>query len=142
MAFNGINKAFEVIRLDDSEGSPTFRISFTDSSIMGKQALINSLRNDMEELGKRASDPETDMDRLQKDLAVCYGSIINAFLGKDATGVITEYVTDGEDIPQSEINVLVSPLVLYLLERYAEVAMPAGMREAARKYLDEEPTAL
>lgn len=143
MAFSGLGKAREVIRLDDSADSPEYILDLTDSELDRKQELLQSCVNDFYEVQERINEPDCNMGELMAKMAAVYGAIIKAFLGKRAYREIVDFVTDGDKtIKRSEINVLLSPLVLYLIDRYVEVVRPREFEQAARKYLDEEPAAI
>ena len=120
MALN-IRKARRTIRLNDDPDSPAYVLALTDSSMQEKGSMIATCVADFERYRTLFEDPEANLPELQKKLAVTYGALISAFLGRDAYREIVEYVTDGDpEVGEAEVNVLLTPLVVYLVAEYAE----------------------
>jgi len=143
VAVIGLHKAREVIRLDDSEDSPEYILDLTDGSLEKKGDLLSGCVNDFYDIQEKINDESCDQREVMARLSKVYASVISAFLGRRAYNEIVAYVTDGDkSIRRSELNVLLSPVVLFLIGRYADVVRHREFEKASRKYLDEEPAAL
>lgn len=128
-----LKKAVEEIRLDDSPDSPVYKLDLTDKEVVknGKKVHADYLK--YADVLKRVEDGSESPDDL-KVMGDLFESVITTCLGKKAFSEILDYVRDGdEDIPRDDLLLLMTPVVLYLLERINDVTT-ANNSEAVLKY--------
>ena len=130
----GIKKAREVIRLDDSEGSPEYVLDLTDAAV-GKH--LSQIRRCYKVYEKAQASLKQSKDgqlspEMGEDLAKAYRKSIEIMLGKEAYEDICAYV--GEGLSPSEMNLVLTPLVLYLFEQFNDV-VTANDSKAVKKYM-------
>ena len=138
MATIDIKKARQVIRLDDSEGSPEYTLDLTDKGIGRKIDSIRRHYAKYTQLKEKmdAADAKRDgeaVDALMHQLAEVYEQIVSEMLGAEAYRDVVGYVGGGEVEPW-EMNAVLTPLVMYLLEQVND-AVTANKNEAIMKYV-------
>lgn len=129
----GIKKAREVIRLDDSADSPEYVLDLTDTAVGKNLMEIRKCYRVYEKAQKTLKASEDGMltPEMQDDLAKAYRKSIEILLGKKAYKEICEYV--GEGLDASELNMVLTPVVLYLFAQFNDV-ITANDSEAVKKY--------
>ena len=136
MTIIGLKRAVEEIRLDESPDSPVYRLDLTDIGIAEKAAKLRANVRRYQDLQARLEAgvaDEADMDALLEELAGVYEVLISLMLGHEAYEEIVAYAANGADIEAKDMNIVLTPLVLYLYEKYNEV-LTANNNAAIAKY--------
>ena len=136
MAIIGLKKAIEEIRLDDSPDSPVYHLNLTDIGVAEKASKLRAnvrLYQDLQARLAAGVADEGDMDALLEELAGVYEALISLMLGSEAYAEIVAYASGGHDVEPKEMNIVLTPLVLYLFEKYNEV-VTANNNAAMLKY--------
>lgn len=120
----GLTKAYETIRLDESPDSPEYAIDLSDAAIGAKEQVLGAALADYERI-------LAEGDR--EELTALYRSVIVAMMGEEAYRDIVAYVGGGV-FGAEQVNLMLTPLVLYLLELFS-AAVSANYAAAAAKYL-------
>ncbi len=134
----GLKKAKQVIRLDDSEGSPEYVLDLTDEAIQSKAVIlrdrfliqseaVSAIQEDNGALGEK--DREV-LIKLWKD-------IVETTLGDNAWLEILEYARDGQDVKDTDMVMVLAPVVFYLMEQLTEV-ITLNSNKAYAKYLQDK----
>lgn len=134
----GMKKAKQVIRLDDSEGSPEYVLDLTDEAIQTKAVVlrdrfliqseaISAIQNDNGALGEKE----------RKVLIGLWKDIVETTLGEVAWSEILEYARDGQDVKETDMVMVLAPVVFYLMEQLTEV-ISLNSNKAYAKYLQDK----
>lgn len=126
-----LKKAVEEIRLDDSPESPVYTLDFTDMGITGKSERMRECLAGFAELQGKPIDQGS-----AKVIADAYREVITVMLGEDAYGEIVDYVGGGTTAPE-KMNVVLMPLVLWLLDQYNDIVTVNDSR-VVQRYLREQ----
>lgn len=135
-----LSKAKEVIRLDDEPGSPSFVLDLTDNAVIknGQEVYQEYIKHN-EQLTKIEQGSDTPEDRAL--MAKIWKKTISVLLGENAYDIICDYVRNGfDDVTDDEITLLLTPVVLYLLDKLNSVAT-ANNNQAVLKYARSKQSA-
>lgn len=130
----GLKKAVRTFALDESEDSPVYTLDLTDKGIAAKLHAVARQQAEFADLGERLRSCKDDeeAERLLAKTAELYEGVISVLLGKKAYEEIVEYVGGGSDA--SDVNMALTPLVVYLLSEVVET-VAANDLAASAKYL-------
>lgn len=134
----GLKKATQVIRLDDSEGSPEYVLDLTDEAIQSKAVVLRDRFLIQSEAvsaiqGGNGALGEKDREVLIK----LWKDIVETTLGDNAWLEILEYARDGQDVKDTDMVMVLAPVVFYLMEQLTEV-ITLNSNKAYAKYLQDK----
>lgn len=134
----GLKKAKQVIRLDDSEGSPEYVLDLTDEAIQSKAVILRDrFLIQSEAVSAIQEDNGALGDKDREVLIKLWKDIVETTLGDNAWLEILEYARDGQDVKDTDMVMVLAPVVFYLMEQLTEV-ITLNSNKAYAKYLQDK----
>ena len=130
-----LHRPIQRIALDDSPDSPVFTLDLTDKGMSDKAVIISGCCQVYLETAKQMKTVGLT-DEVAHDMAYTYRIIIDTMLGEGSFDVITDWLSDGNDVEPEQMIAIYSPLVEYLLGEYDSV-LTANKNLAAQRYLND-----
>lgn len=134
----GLKKAKQVIKLDDSEGSPEYVLDLTDEAIQSKAVVLRDrFLIQSEAVSAIQGDNGALGDKEREVLIKLWKDIVETTLGDNAWLEILEYARDGQDVKDTDMVMVLAPVVFYLMEQLTEV-ITLNSNKAYAKYLQDK----
>lgn len=131
----GMKRAIVRIPLCDDEDSPVFTLDMRDESVGKKAAVLYEKYLEMKPELEAVENGSKEEGNIEAVIAL-WKTIIDSMLGDGAFDATVAFIADGEDVKPSEMILLISPLVYYLLEQMEDI-LTANRSAAFEKYVNK-----
>jgi len=125
MTVLNIKKARQEIRLTDEPDSPVYVLDLTDSALDGKLEELSSMLGELDRLRRALNEADENDSALIGLIAGFYRSVVAILLSEEAYDEIIAYVA-GEHAQASDVNIVMTPLISYLLEQVGDALTANG----------------